>query len=399
MNLPDTTRLRAVVAALAADSFAGRRVGTDGGRAAAHFLAGELRDGGADVSTQDVRINDVRELYGTPSLTWRADGERRELFFRRDFCEHLASADRPSVVAGPVTPDGARPGAWAWAESFAGEAVADAEARGAIGVIVPRGTDEAGWMPKMIAGPPPVALPVLALRRDLHELVRHGGNRGPIEIAATMPLRKVGALGQNVIGTFRHADEGAPAVLLTAHYDGVGDDPDGTRYPAACDNASGVASVLEAARILHRSLPPGVGLQVALLDGEEVGAHGSAAHATTVPLGTQVINLDGAAALSVAHVEAGGEAELLLHSLDAAAREVAVPLEARAMPSDNRRYAAAGLAAIGIGMGMPGYQTPFETLERVETQTLVAAALLLVHTALRVASDSAAAPVGARRSG
>ncbi|MDP4509388.1 hypothetical protein [Nonomuraea turcica] len=50
------------------------------------------------------------------------------------------------------------------------------------------------------------------------------------------------------------------------------------------------------------------------------------------------------------------------------------------MASDNRRYAAAGLAAIGIGMGMPGYQTPAETPDRVQPDTLVAAARLLVAT-------------------
>lgn len=391
---PDARRLRAVVAALAADSFTGRRVGSDGGRAAARFLAGEIREIGAVVEFQEFRVDDVRELYSVPTLTWIADGRRRELKFRKDFCEHLASADRSSLVTGPVTPEGARPGAWALHESFSSDAIADAHARGAIGILVPRGTDGAGWMPKMIAGPRRVALPALALRRELHEQLHTHGDGGTTEIAATVPLRTVGAIGQNVIGTFRRAAQGAPAVLLTAHYDGVGDDPDGTRYPAACDNASGVASVVEAARILHATLPQRVGLQVALLDGEEVGAHGSAAHAGTVASGTQVLNLDGAAALSVAHVEAGGDAQTLLHCLDRAARDIGVPLAARAMPSDNRRYAAAGLAVVGIGMGMPGYQTPLETPDQVDSQTLSDASRLLVHTATRVTSTRAAPASG-----
>jgi hypothetical protein len=39
---------------------------------------------------------------------------------------------------------------------------------------------------------------------------------------------------------------------------------------------------------------------------------------------------------------------------------------------------AAGLPAVGIGMGMPGYQIPAECRDRVETWTLVAVTQLVV---------------------
>ncbi|MGV9601150.1 M28 family peptidase, partial [Streptosporangium sandarakinum] len=159
-----------------------------------------------------------------------------------------------------------------------------------------------------------------------------------------------------------------------------GDDP-GVRLPAAADNASGVAAVLEAARVLTAAVTAPVDLAVTFLDAEEAGAWGSAHHAPQVPPDTLVINLDGAAQLhQAAAVEAGGPAHALLATLDQAARLTGVPLRAGAMASDNRRYAAAGLAAIGIGMGMPGYQTPAETPDRVEPDTLLAAAQLLVAT-------------------
>ena len=200
-----------------------------------------------------------------------------------------------------------------------------------------------------------------------------------------LPVRTVDVVGRNVYGVFR-PPVGGLSVLLTAHFDGVGDDPDGTRFPAACDNASGVAAVIEAGRILDRVLPEGVGLAVALLDGEEAGARGSQWHARFVEDGTFVINLDGAARLAdAAAVEAGGLAQPLLAALDLAGRQVGVPLRAQVMPSDNRRYAAAGLPSVGIGMGMPGYQTPAETTDRVDPQTLVIAARLLVATAVNLA--------------
>ncbi|MFL1378503.1 MULTISPECIES: M28 family peptidase [unclassified Nocardiopsis] len=390
MRQPDPARLRAVVESLAAAPFQGRRVGTGGGRAAADHLARVLRRTGATVAFQDFAVGAaVREVYDLPTMSWAHEGTRRVLDFRRDFCEHLASADLPHAVTGRVSAT-AEPGAWVLHDAFSHEAVTAAAEAGAVGVLVPRGTDAAGRMPKMIAGPAPAALPVLAVRTDIHGRLHAGDST----IRAAVPVRPVDVDGRNVLATFREQHGEGPAFLLTAHFDGVGDDPDGTRYPAACDNASGVAAVIEAARILHHRLPAGAGLAVALLDGEEAGAHGSAAHAPTLARGTHVLNLDGAAALREAHVEAGGPAGPLLAALDRVGRRLGVPLRARAMPSDNRRYAAAGHAAVGIGMGMPGYQTPLETPDRVETATLVAAAELLIGAVEELAAEPVASRGG-----
>jgi hypothetical protein len=60
---------------------------------------------------------------------------------------------------------------------------------------------------------------------------------------AAVPLRTVAATGTNVHGLIRRPAPGAVSLLLTAHYDGVGDDPQ-LHLPAASDNASGVAVVL-----------------------------------------------------------------------------------------------------------------------------------------------------------
>ena len=57
--------------------------------------------------------------------------------------------------------------------------------------------------------------------------------------------------------------------------------------------------------------------------------------------------------------------------------------------SDNRRYAAAGLATAGIGAGMAGYHSPADTPDRVETGTLSAVARLVVATGLLLAAHPA----------
>ncbi|WP_327090361.1 M28 family metallopeptidase [Nonomuraea sp. NBC_01738] len=373
-------RMTATVRELADDRFTGRRVGTAGGRAAADWLAARLRELNATVELTAFPVTGVRELYGTPTLEWAVGGETRRLEHRRDFAEHLASADLPTPLTAPVIADTegadlrgrwalARDGAWA-------ETCGRAEQGGAAGVLAARGTDADGWMPKMIAGPGVRAAPVLSLRTDLHRELWDAAARGGVQMTASIPLRPVDVEGHNV-----HAriGKGPVRVLLTAHYDGVGDDPE-RRLPAAADNASGVAAILEAARVLTTHAVP-ADLAVAFLDAEEAGAWGSAHHAPSVAPGTLVINLDGAAQLNqAASVEAGGPAQDLLSVLDQAARLSGLPLRAGPMASDNRRYAAAGLAAIGIGMGMPGYQTPAETPDRVEEETLVSAARLITAT-------------------
>lgn len=378
-----SSRMLATVRELADERFAGRRVGTAGGAAASAWLADRLRELGARVVLDDFDVPAVREVYRTPVLEWDDGTAVRGLTFRRDFCEHLASAEVPLPRTGGLVADAAVEVRGRWVVASADWAgLADrAEREGAAGVLVPRGVDEAGWMPKMIAGPRSRAVPIVAVRTDLHDRMLGVGGA----LTASMPLRTVAVRGANVYGDLRVAESGRLTILLTAHYDGVGDDPD-CRFPAAADNASGVAAILEAAAVLHATLPTGVGLAVALLDGEEAGARGSAHHAPQLRPDTWVINLDGAAQLNeAASVEAGGPAHAMLAALDQAGRDVGVRLRAGSMASDNRRYAAAGLPAIGIGMGIPGYQTPAETPDRVDPATLRSAAELVVATGWRLA--------------
>ncbi|WP_336209548.1 M28 family metallopeptidase [Nonomuraea sp. LPB2021202275-12-8] len=398
MEQVSAQRMLATVRELAADEFTGRRVGTPGGRAAADWLARQLRALDAEVELDPFPVSTVRELYRTPVLRWSIGERMRRLEHRREFVEHLASAEMSQPQTAPLVPADSADVRDRWVLAEAGDwarACDRAEAEGAVGVLMARGVDEGGWMPKMIAGPTVRAVPVIGMRTDLHrhlaDTLAGGGTPAQVQVTGSIPLRSVATEGLNVHArlpsTGRHVP-GVARVLLTAHFDGVGDDPQ-RRLPAAADNASGVAAVLEAARVLSSGLSAPLDLSVAFLDAEETGAWGSAHHAPQVPPGTVVINLDGAAQLhQAASIEAGGPAHALLATLDQAGRLTGLPLRAGSMASDNRRYASAGLAAIGIGMGMPGYQTPAETVERVEAATLLAAARLLVATVALLATSS-----------
>jgi hypothetical protein len=110
-----------------------------------------------------------------------------------------------------------------------------------------------------------------------------------------------------------------------------------------------------------------------------------------------VVNVDGAGRLGAAvAVEAGGPAHALLSVLDQAGRHTGVPLAPGPMASDNRRYAAAGLAAVGIGAGMGGYHSPADTPDRVDSGTLAAVCRLVVATTW-LASGRLSSLIGDRR--
>lgn len=76
--------------------------------------------------------------------------------------------------------------------------------------------------------------------------------------------------GTNIFAERKGTDSTAGAILVAAHYDSV------VKSPGADDNATGVAVVLEVARLLA-SRPTSLTLQVAFFDREEIGLLGSLA--------------------------------------------------------------------------------------------------------------------------
>jgi hypothetical protein len=95
--------------------------------------------------------------------------------------------------------------------------------------------------------------------------------------------------GINVFAERKGTDSNAGAILIAAHYDTV------PQSPGADDNATGVAAVLEVARLLG-SRPTPRTLQVAFFDREEIGLLGSLAFAGSP---ARLKNLQGAIVLDM----------------------------------------------------------------------------------------------------
>lgn len=98
--------------------------------------------------------------------------------------------------------------------------------------------------------------------------------------------------GVNVIGYVRGREEPDQFIVVTAHYDHLGN-RGGTIYPGADDNASGTAGLMEIARQVaatgsRRSIV------FAALDAEEIGLRGARAflNAPAVPLDSILLNIN-----------------------------------------------------------------------------------------------------------
>jgi len=393
----DGERMAGTITTLAGAPFAGRRAGSPGGTAARGWLGDQLRSLGAGPAVDPFPARAVPEVYAAPQVTWSDGATNRRLAFGRQVAVHLASADHPAIrrAGVAIAGDGDPAGRWLLVPARMSLFDAYGHADGALGLLISRPVDAHGWHFTMLAGPDPGPLPVLTLDPDTHAAMLTAAPTGRAWLAGNTPIRRADVTAANLHGHWRTAARGSADLLVTAHYDGVGDHP-GLRQPAASDNASGVAVILEAARLLAPALPAGTGFAVALLDAEEIGALGSAHHAAhlrragATPL---VVNVDGAGQLhEAAAVEAGGPAHRLLALFDQAGRHTGLPLTAGPVASDNRRYAAAGLAAVGIGARMGGYHSPADTPDRVDTTTLVAVCRLVVATAWLAATTSATLP-------
>lgn len=235
-------------------------------------------------------------------------------------------------------------------------------------------------------------------------------------------------LGNNVIGRIQGADPvlSTTAVVVAAHYDHLGVGPpigNDRIYNGVVDNALGVATVLEVARVVA-ALPerPRRSLLFLFTDGEERGLLGASyyTHHPIVPLHRTVgmINVDGAAhtGFFTEVVGIGGELSTIGRNLASVAAAMglsaAQPPDGSVRPdlfrrSDQAAFAEAGVPAILVsdGLGADGrareevaremsrwgqetYHSPFDDLTQpLNFEATRRYAMVLLALVLDVAND------------
>jgi hypothetical protein len=200
---------------------------------------------------------------------------------------------------------------------------------------------------------------------------------------------------RNVLGLLPGSDPeaGDQVVIVGAHYDHLGSDPDGVILAGANDNASGTAVLLEVARLWHeQGVRPARSVLFAAWGAEELGLLGSRHYVQNpvFPL-TQTVTCLNMDMLGVGEELVYDGTGPLTTQLTAAAETHNITTTY--MPdsgggSDHVPFRNAGVDTSVLGW-MPDYNlhTPRDRIEAIEPDKLRAAGVMVAHALAAVAHD------------
>jgi hypothetical protein len=398
-NSFDPERAERHVAYLASPALAGRQAGSSGAEAAAAYIADRFADYGLQPAGEDDEFFQTFPLTHTTLLAAPRleivgqDGQIAEpLTYRQDYLLVPDVLDGQGIAVGELV--------WVLDEEYrdmdlAGKVALrlpseamDVEMRravehGASGLILvgPKETKKETWAKAPLPPDSPAtdAIPVLQLTKggyeqlleaigQTHEALLNSppalqlGVEARMEISLSLPERGQTA---NVLGLLPGSDPdlAQEVIVLGAHYDHVGDDPpgqqgQGLRYAGANDDASGIATLLEIARLWQKTdYQPGRSVLFAAWGAQEPGELGSRYYVDhpLLPLEDTVtmLQLDTVAGGSGYYLEAqGGSARegLLVFNLQVADEWVdgRLSLRSRWAQSDQIPFHEAGIPTLLI---------------------------------------------------
>ncbi|HMF93558.1 MAG TPA: M20/M25/M40 family metallo-hydrolase [Vicinamibacterales bacterium] len=243
-------------------------------------------------------------------------------------------------------------------------------------------------------------LPAAQVTADDARTVRRLIERGRVRVAIELRNRVIaGPVSvSNVVGEIRGRDRPDEWVIVGAHLDSwdVG--------PAAQDNATGVAMVLDAARaIAALGEPPRRSIRFALWAGEEEGQLGSGAyvraHAAELDGCVAVLNSDAGTGRLIGWTspdrpDVAAAVRPLLQPLQRAVGRVAFDISTRyAFQSDGAAFIRAGIPMLDLNADDSRYEDihhkTTDTIERVDAQQLTAGAAAVAATAYAIADAPA----------
>jgi Peptidase family M28 len=213
-------------------------------------------------------------------------------------------------------------------------------------------------------------------------------------------------LGKNVVGLLPGSDTNLSGeiVLVSAHYDHEGKDKQGRIYAGACDNASGVAALLETARQLSEAKQrPKRTVAFVSFDAEEQGLFGSFAFTCRRDVEeakiVAVVNMDmlGRDAMDVVKdtilvtgtaSRTGLQAQLRQFGSETGLRVLLMPSDAGEPRTDNAAFENRGGLCLLFSCGpFSDYHRPSDTAERINYTNLERSAKVVLKTVEALANQ------------
>jgi hypothetical protein len=431
----DGVKAKEHVAYLADPARGGRFTGSAGYEDAARYVADRFRDIGlepaGDNGTYFQRFPvQIVDLAGTPALT-RTGADAKTWTHRVDFTESVGGRAGNGSAEGKIAVVGGGAAAIGQ-DDFAGVDVRGRIAlvtgptvqgyqeqiysRGGTGILI---VGESSLKYSYIAQFFSQTLPVLVISESLanellapsgktltqvRDLVRaHRANSNApasgfgidTTLQMSVPLKPVEQVqATNVVGLLRASGpEGARAVLIGGHLDGVGTDPNGTVFQAANDNASGPSIAIEVARVLapHKAELRRSVVFVAFA-GEEEGYLGSEAYVARMAMSpgrveslVAMLNLDVIGCCGET-LQATAESKALQDRVGAAAQRLNIPFRAvSGGGSDQQSFSKRGVPSTLILWSEYILHTTADTVDRVDVRHLQRAGDVVSQVALELA--------------
>jgi hypothetical protein len=397
-----------------------RLTGTAGGERAAEWAAEKLRAAGithvvlepftiadgwererasARIVTPAPRALHVAALGWTPSTP--KDGIEAEIVALAPVLADRV-ATLPGVRGRIVLLTGREPGG-SMANLASRRRAFDADLRraGAIAMVSPEADHGAGIAardrtPGAVVG----ALPAAQISRDDGALIKRLLEGGPVRLALDLQNRVTAGpvTVHNVVGEMRGREAADEYVIVGAHLDSW------DFSPAAQDNATGVAGVIDAARaIAALNCPPRRSIRFVLWSGEEQGQLGSnayvAAHRAEQDRWIAYLNSDAGSSRVIGWTAPGR------HDVADAARRIVGPATGRLAPlafdastrygfqSDGAPFIRAGVPTLDLNADDARYEeihhTSADTVDRVDPANVQLAAAVAAATAYAIADAPA----------
>jgi len=416
---------------LAQPGWAGRQAGTAGNRSATAYIAERFQEYGLQPAGengtfyQDVQLA-LGQLVSTPVLVLHGpDGASVELRYGVDFREVLGGragsgkAESSLFYVGSWQSEGLKFGGRVMVARASSDPRADVEvayAQGAGGVVLVTSTLANGMAVRTSQHPTFAGqtIPAVEITQAAFEslLTLAGYKVGQLRSAPPALPLGIGVEMEvqwqaipnvhvaNVLGSLPGADVSVAdeILILGAHLDHVGSLPDGTFYPGANDDASGVAVLLEIARLWHEGgYRPRRTVVFAAWNASEWGLLGSEQYIRELStaqvtvrgmLELEMVGQGRGYYLSVAADESQ-EAHILAHMDNAAGRvEGRVNFVRYEEGSDHQPFHDLGLPAAVMSWERPEYShMPLDTPDLIDPNKLAATGRLVALTFMTMADE------------